>query len=660
MSTIPVAGTRTWLKPSGDDNTIVNVIFDASFKAFKPLSMASWFQYYRSLTNVTGLENVDTSEVKSMGSLFRCKSGNNGNIKTLDLSTWDTSKCTDMSYMFARLSGVTTIYVSDKFVTSQVTSSDNMFDRCNSLKGGKGTKYVDGVTPKNVTYARIDGGLENPGYFTTNARAPLITSVTASDLTHESVTIEVAGDSLNDGTIKIELISGTGDSFSKTSDDFGAFDFVGLTPETEYQVKVTAESIYGTTTDETCSFATPAKPADEWKVVLDAEEGTGTVSWSEWKFEAKLAKDKTLAVGRVLEWPDAALALDFSLPVKDGEGTTYVISTLSPQFCYMKSGKAEEWVPSPCAYVGLLTLPGDGLVAIGDAAFAKCVNANGDILFPSTLTSIGQAAFDGCENLSIDGTSIPEALTYVPVYCFRDVKNLFGDIVLPNVTSVGQAAFERTGITSVSFGSGLTEIGGNSDRGAFQGCTLLTNVTFDAASEVKMAVGLAFNGCSSLEELDLRGVVNFAVSKDRNDYSHIKGCTKLKKIVFGAGLTNLMYNAMAGATALEEVVFEGVPPVGLQIPYLSAENSKGEHETGYDNRKITTYVHRKLAAVKNGAGDDAKCWNDYAANGVIGAAKKNPARNTTWAEEFVVEGVDLANRPLLTLEPDSGLLLLVR
>ena len=71
----------------------------------------------------------------------------------------------------------------------------------------------------------------------------------------------------------------------------------------------------------------------------------------------------------------------------------------------------------------------------------------------------------------------------------------------------------------------------------------------------------------------------------------------------------------------------------------------------------TFLEHRKLVNEKNEAG---MCWADYAANGRIGAAKKNPAKNTTWAAEYVYEGVDLAKRQLLTIEPGTGLMLLVR
>ena len=166
VSVIPVAGTRTWLSPGADNFEITNVIFYSSFKSFKPQSMASWFQYYRALKNVVGLHNIDTSEVKRMDNLFRCKSGNNPNITELDLSAWDTRNCTNMGYMFARLSGLKTIYVSDKFVVTQVMTSDSMFDRCSAIVGGAGTKYLDSTEGKDKTRAKVDGGTENPGYFT--------------------------------------------------------------------------------------------------------------------------------------------------------------------------------------------------------------------------------------------------------------------------------------------------------------------------------------------------------------------------------------------------------------------------------------------------------------------------------------------------------------
>ena len=69
-----------------------------------------------------------------------------------------------MSNMFYKATNLKTIYVSNKFNTDKVTSSTDMFSSCTNLVGGAGTKYDANHVDK--TYARIDGGTSNPGYFT--------------------------------------------------------------------------------------------------------------------------------------------------------------------------------------------------------------------------------------------------------------------------------------------------------------------------------------------------------------------------------------------------------------------------------------------------------------------------------------------------------------
>ena len=75
-----------------------------------------------------------------------------------------------MSYMFDGCNDLTTIYVGDGWSNESVTNSEKMFMYCLSLVGGQGTTFdydhVDG------SYAHIDGGPSNPGYFT----APIVPS----------------------------------------------------------------------------------------------------------------------------------------------------------------------------------------------------------------------------------------------------------------------------------------------------------------------------------------------------------------------------------------------------------------------------------------------------------------------------------------------------
>ena len=126
-------------------------------------SMSYMFAYSQATT--LDVSNFDTSKVKNMGSMFV-----NSKATTLDLSNFNTSNVTNMAQMFNSSTNLKTIYVSNKFNTDKVTSSTNMFRGCTNLVGGAGTKYNSSYVDK--TYARIDGGTSNPGYFTDVASKP--------------------------------------------------------------------------------------------------------------------------------------------------------------------------------------------------------------------------------------------------------------------------------------------------------------------------------------------------------------------------------------------------------------------------------------------------------------------------------------------------------
>ena len=140
--------------------------------------------FWSSQATTLDISNFDTSNVTSMGSMFHISqatildvSGFNtskvtnmynmfasSKAVTLDLSSFDTSNVTNMGYMFNNANNLKTIYVSSKFNIDTVTSSTNMFYNSTLLVGGSGTTYNSNYIDK--TYARIDGGTSNPGYFT--------------------------------------------------------------------------------------------------------------------------------------------------------------------------------------------------------------------------------------------------------------------------------------------------------------------------------------------------------------------------------------------------------------------------------------------------------------------------------------------------------------
>ena len=85
-------------------------------------------------------------------------------LETLDLPDKWYDYIADVSYMFFNCSALRSIYcnidLSANLSSSAVT--DNMFYGCTSLEGGAGTKCND----SDPAYAKLDGGSEDPGYFT--------------------------------------------------------------------------------------------------------------------------------------------------------------------------------------------------------------------------------------------------------------------------------------------------------------------------------------------------------------------------------------------------------------------------------------------------------------------------------------------------------------
>ena len=117
------------------------------------------YMFYNSQATTLDVSHFDTSKVTNMSNMFQ-----GSQVTTLDLSSFDTSNVTNIGYMFRSATNLKTIYVSNKFNTGNVTNSSGMFTGSTNLVGGKGTKYNSSYVDK--TYARIDGGTSNPGYFT--------------------------------------------------------------------------------------------------------------------------------------------------------------------------------------------------------------------------------------------------------------------------------------------------------------------------------------------------------------------------------------------------------------------------------------------------------------------------------------------------------------
>ena len=160
---------------------IKKVVFDASFAIARPTSCYKWFNGCANLTDIEGIENLNTQNVTDMSWMFNCcyaltsldvsnfnteKVTNMSNmfgscekLSSLDLSNFNTERVEKMSFMFSVCSTLQTIFASDKFVTNRVFDGDGMFFGCENLKGF--IDYISNPDKTDKTYANY-----TTGYFT--------------------------------------------------------------------------------------------------------------------------------------------------------------------------------------------------------------------------------------------------------------------------------------------------------------------------------------------------------------------------------------------------------------------------------------------------------------------------------------------------------------
>lgn len=139
----------------------------SGFNTANVRNMGGMFEGCSGLTSLD-VSGFKTDNVTNMYSLFRYCSG----LTNLDLSGFKTDNVTDMGYMFGGCDHLATIYVSELWNISNMMESEDMdekgdsqmFYNCTNIVGGAGTTYDENHT--DGQYAHVDGGPDNPGYFT--------------------------------------------------------------------------------------------------------------------------------------------------------------------------------------------------------------------------------------------------------------------------------------------------------------------------------------------------------------------------------------------------------------------------------------------------------------------------------------------------------------
>jgi hypothetical protein len=126
---------------------------------------------------------------------------------------------------------------------------------------------------------------------------------------------------------------------------------------------------------------------------------------------------------------------------------------------------------------GLTFASSQNLTSIGDNAFKGCEDLVAPTL-PASLTTIGTSAFEGCTNADFDEIIIPARVASIGVGAFRDAASLAALTFTGTsaLNTISESAFENTALADVELPASVVNI----DSKAFAGTGLtLTEITIN-------------------------------------------------------------------------------------------------------------------------------------------------------------------------------------
>lgn len=213
----------------------------------------------------------------------------------------------------------------------------------------------------------------------------------------------------------------------------------------------------------------------------------------------------------------------------------------------------------------------DGVLSIGEYAFASCYGLD-SIIIPNSVTSIGERCFTYCTGLN--SISLSNNLTTIEEYTFLMCSSL-SSIVIPNsVNSIEEYAFSECRLDSIILPNSVLFVGVD----AFQECDHLKKAVLPNGLSI-LPSGL-FGGCDSLMYVTMPDSLIYI------NHGAFSGCSSLKEITIPDKVTTIYGSAFSGCSGLTSIT------IGSGLKYVIKQDYGTKNDncfSGSPNVKYFSY-----------------------------------------------------------------------
>ena len=494
-------------------------------------SMSSMFYDRNDLTTLD-LSSFDTSSVTYMSYMFNCCES----LTNLNLSSFDTSSVTDMSHMFSSCNSLTSLDLSN-FDTSSVTDMSYMFETCKSLTSLDLSNFnTSSVTNMYLMFA----GCNN------------LTSLDLSSFDTSSVNYMGSMFYNCENLTSLDLSSFDTSSVTDMSDMFS-----GTCSNSESVVNGIAKDA-----------ATAAKFMDSNVTGIDEQKLTFSNPSS--SMPTPTSTDSSDLTYEQLE-------KFYSYKEETVSGNEVI------RICYKASFNEDIVVDDSYTWKVGDPLPNPISKSVKDKYGEKKYSM--------------RSMFEGCESLtsldlsSFDTSSVTDMSW---MFQFQDCESLtsldLSSFNTSSVTSMAGMFWSCESLTSLDLSSFDTSRVTNMSY-MFDGCENLTSLdlsSFDTSSVTDMYA--IFEGCESLTSLDLSSFDTSSVTNMRNMFYGCLNLTSLDLRKFNTSLVTNMWNMFAGCpnlTSLDLSSFDTSSVITMRRMFVGCQNLTSLDLSSFDTSSLT-------------------------------------------------------------------------